>query len=173
MSLSLYEATVPAFLQTIIPIKGLISKAEQFCNEKGVAQDALCNTSLAPDMWPFAKQVTSVCQHSAGAIAAVMSGETGPDMQPAPTTFAGLIERLDQAIAALQAITPEQIEAVAGNDVCFRIGDRSLDFTARDYLTGFAMPNFYFHAAMAYAVLRNQGADVGKRDFLGAVPTKG
>jgi len=172
MTLSLYDATIPAFLQILVPVGGLVEKARAHSAAGGVSQEALCDARLAPDMWPFAKQVACACQHSAGAVAGVQLGETGPDLTAPPMTFDGLAGRVAEAVASLQAVTPEVINALADSDHVFRIGDRKLEFSGQDYLLGFAMPNFYFHASMAYAVLRNAGVAIGKMDFLGAVPMK-
>ena len=172
MTLSTYQATVPTFLQVLSPIAALVDKARAHCAASGLSEEALCGTRLAPDMWPLAKQVTATCRHSAGAIAAITSGETGPDLSPAPTDFAALAAQVAAAIAALQAADADQLNAAASGDVVFKMGERQMVFTGPDYLMTFALPNFYFHAAMVYAILRSQGLEIGKRDFLGALRTK-
>jgi hypothetical protein len=172
MTLSLYQATVPSFLQILGPITGLVEKAREHCMAQGGSEADLCDSRLAPDMWPFAKQVMATIQHSAGAIAGVKKGETGPDLTPPPTSFDALSAELADAIAALKAVTPEELNAIAGNDTAFVFGERRMPFTVEDYLLSFALPNFYFHASMAYAVLRNQGVAIGKMDWLGPIRLK-
>lgn len=172
MNLSLYQATVPSFLQILGPLAGLIDKAREHCKAQGGAEAELCDSRLAPDMWPFAKQVMATIQHSAGAVAGVRKGETGPDLTPPPTSFDALSAAVAEAIAELKAVAPQDIDSIAANDTCFRFGERTMPFTVKDYLLSFALPNFYFHASMAYAVLRNQGVAIGKMDFLGAVRMK-
>lgn len=167
MSVSLYKATVPSFLQVLAPVAGLVEKARAHCAAHGLPDTAVTEARLAPDMWPFAKQVMAAIQHSAGAIAGVKQGETGPDLTAPPTSFDELAAKLAEAIAALEAVSADEVDSIAGNDTCFRFGERVMPFTVEDYLLTFAMPNFHFHAAMAYAVLRNMGLEVGKRDFLG------
>ena len=173
MTLSLYEATVPAFIQGLTAVNGLVEKARVYCAEQGIDEGALCGTSLAPDMWPFAKQVICTCQHSAWAIEAAFSGENIPDMSPGPMNFAELGQHVSSALESLNALTPQRLETASQDLVIFRIGERQMPFTVTNYLLSFAMPNFYFHAAMAYGVLRNQGLKVGKRDFLGVPRMKG
>lgn len=173
MSLSLYDATVPAFIQGLTPVGALVEKARAHCAEKGIDEGALCSTGLAADMWPFAKQVICAVQHSALAIEAVFVGQSSPDMSPGPMNFAELTARVNAGLESLNAVTPQQLDAVAQSDMIFKIGERAMPFTATNYLLSFAMPNFYFHAAMAYAVLRNQGLEIGKRDFLGVPRMKG
>ncbi|PLK26916.1 DUF1993 family protein [Novosphingobium sp. TH158] len=172
MQLSLYQATVPSFLQILRPVAGLVEKAREHCKAQGGEEAALCDARLAPDMWPFAKQVMAAVQHSAGAIEGAKRGETGPDMSAPPTSFDALAAAVAGAIAALEKVTPEEVDGIAANDTCFRFGERIMPFTVEDYLLSFALPNFYFHASMAYAVLRNQGVQVGKADFLGAIRLK-
>ena len=173
MSISLYAASVGTFLQVMPAIAGLVDKAEAHCKARSLGDDALCGARLAPDMWDFAKQVMTTIQHSAGAVAALRSGTCGPDMSPAPQDFASLRKAVADAIAVLEAATPAEIDARDGGDVCFAYGDHRMEFTAADYVLTFALPNFYFHAAAAYAVLRNQGLQIGKMDFLGRPRLKG
>lgn len=173
MTLSLYQATVPSFLQILGPVAGLVDKAREHCKAQGGSETDLCDSRLAPDMWPFAKQVMATIQHSAGAIAGVKKGETGPDMTPAPTSLDALAAAVAEAIVALKAVTPEELNAIAANDTAFVFGERRMPFTVEDYLLSFALPNFYFHASMAYAVLRGQGLSIGKMDWLGAIRLKG
>ncbi|MBW8785878.1 MAG: DUF1993 domain-containing protein [Novosphingobium sp.] len=173
MPLSLYDATVPAFLQILPSISGLLDKGAAWCRERGVADTALTEARLAPDMWPFASQVRSCWAHSADAVDAVKSGEARPDFSEPPRDFAGLKARVEDAIARLKAVTPDELEAVESGDTYFQIGERRMDFRSVDYLLTFALPNFYFHATTAYAILRNQGLEIGKRDFLGGIKLKG
>ncbi len=173
MNLSLYDACVPAFVQGLTPMAGLIEKARAHCAAKGIDEAVLCSATLAPDMWPFAKQIMSACQHSAGAVAAAIAGETSPDMSPPPMNFTTLEQRIAAALESLKAVTPEQIDAVADGEVTFRFGERKMVFTVPDMFLTFALPNFYFHAATAYDVLRNQGLELGKRDYIGSARMKG
>jgi uncharacterized protein len=164
---SLYHATVAAYLQVLPSMAGLIDKAEAHCAEHGLPAEALTGAVLADDMWPFAKQITSVAHHSAGAIAALSGGVFGPDLTPAPVDFAALRTAIAAAIVSLEKVDPAAIDAMIGRDMCFAFGERRMDFTAEDFLLTFSLPNFHFHAAAAYAVLRNQGLKIGKMDFLG------
>ena len=106
-----------------------------------------------------------------GAIAALRSGRTGPDMSLPPPDFAPLRKALADAVAVLQAVTADAIERAAGGAVIFEFSGRRMDFTGEDFLLSFSLPNFFFHASTAYAILRNQGLAIGKRDFLGRVRT--
>lgn len=173
MPRSLHSTTVPAMLTLMQSLAGLLDKAEAHCHANGLPDSALTQAKLADDMWPLARQVRACCAHSAGALDALDSGETGPDFSEPPYDFATLKALVADALVKLHAADADGLEHCAQGDVCFAVGDRRMEFVAEDYLTTFAMPNLYFHAAMAYAILRNQGVDIGKRDFLGGLKLKG
>jgi hypothetical protein len=173
MAISLYSATVPTFLQILPSVSALCDKGAQWCEEKGLDESELVQARLAEDMWPFAMQVRSTWLHSADAIEGARKGETAPDFSEPPGTFAQLKARVEEAIGRLEAVTPEAVDGLVGRDTCFRIGERRMDFTAENYLLSFALPNFFFHATAAYAILRSRGLPLGKRDFLGGLRLKG
>lgn len=173
MSFSLYHATVGAYLQVLPSVAGLVTKAEAHCAEHGLPAEAIAGAALADDMWPFAKQVWECGHHSARSIEGVRAGVFGPEIEPAPLDFPSLHQQVADSIAMLQAIDPAEINAMEGRDMRFAFGTRGMDFTAEDFLLTFSLPNFYFHATAAYAILRKQGLKVGKLDYLGRVRLKG
>ncbi len=173
MPFSLYHASVGAYLQILPSIAGLIDKAEAHCAEQGLAAEALTGASLAPDMWPFAKQVFECGHHSARAIVGVRAGVFGPEINPAATDFAALKAEIADARAMLESVDPAEIDGMIGRDMRFEFGTRRMDFTVEDFLLTFSLPNFYFHASSAYGVLRNQGLPIGKMDYLGKLRLKG
>jgi hypothetical protein len=172
MPLSLYAVTIPAYLQTLGAVSGLLDKAEIFCEDKGVAPRDLIEARLAEDMLPFAYQVKSTSVHSLGAIEGVRRGVFSPDQTTPPDTFAALKLRVTETIEALQAIDPGEIESFLGRDMRFAFGSRHVDFTAENFLLSFSQPNFYFHAVTVYDILRWKGVPIGKRDFLGSLRKK-
>jgi len=173
MPVSLHTAVVGAYLQVLPKVGDMVAKAEAHCAEKALAADGLATACLAPDMWNFAKQVWESGHHSARAIEGVRKGVFGPELDPAPTGFAELKAQVADSLALLRAVDPGELDAIAERDMRFEFGERRMDFTVSDFLLTFSLPNFYFHSAMAYAVLRNQGVPLGKMDFLGAVRLKG
>ncbi len=173
MPVSLHAATVLSWRQTLGAVAGLIGKAEAFCKEKGLAPGELIQARLAPDMLPFAYQVKSTAVHSLGAIEGVRRGVFTPDMTPPPETFAGLNARVAETLRALEAVTAAEVESFIGRDMRFEIGERRIEFTAENFLLSFSLPNFYFHATTAYDILRGKGVQIGKRDFMGPMRTKG
>lgn len=173
MSFSLHAAAVGTYLQILPAISALVDKAEEHCRASGLAAEALTDARLAVDMWPFAKQVTSCTHHSAGTIKGLRAGVFGPDLAPAPLDFASLRREIGDAIALLETIEPDEINGMAGRDMRFEFGERRMDFTVEDFILTFSLPNFYFHATTAYAILRNQGLPIGKMDFMGRIRLKG
>ncbi|MEO6093020.1 MAG: DUF1993 domain-containing protein [Novosphingobium sp.] len=167
MSVSLHSATIRSYLQILASIDGLLDKAEAHCRENGLQDKALTEVRLAQDMWPFAKQVQQCAHHSAGAIEGVRAGVFRPHTDPVPTDFAALRAEIARATALLDAIEPEEMERLAGQNVRFEFGTRIMPFLGSDFLLSFSMPNFYFHASVAYAILRAQGLAIGKSNFIG------
>jgi uncharacterized protein len=167
MALSLYAATIPSYQQILGSISGLLGKAEAFCTEKGIAPHDVIQARLAPDMQPFAYQVKSAAVHSLGAIEGVRRGVFSPDMTPPPDNFPALKARIAETLVALDVIDPAEVDTFAGRDMRFTFGERHADFTAENFLLSFSLPNFYFHATTAYAILRWKGLPLGKRDFMG------
>jgi hypothetical protein len=172
MTFSLYGATVPNYLQTLNAVAGLIGKAESFCAEKGIAPHDIIEARLAPDMLPFSYQVKSTTVHSLGSIEGVRRGVFTPDMTQPPDSFAALKSKVSETISALEALEPAEINRFIGRDMRFTFGERHLDFTAEDFLLSFSQPNFYFHAATTYDILRWKGVQIGKRDYMGKTRIK-
>jgi hypothetical protein len=172
MAFSLYAATIPSYAQILGAIAALIDKAETFCAEKGLAPDAIIQSRLADDMQPFAYQVKSTVVHSLGAIEGVRRGMFSPDTTTPPQTFSALKVRVLESIGTLRTIEAAEIDSFLGRDMRFAFGDRHVDYTAENFLLSFSQPNFYFHAATTYDILRWKGVPIGKRDFLGSTRKK-
>jgi hypothetical protein len=164
MPLSLHAAIVPSWLQILGAGRNWLDKA----TAHGLGEAELCDARLIEDMFPFAYQVKSMAVHSQGAIEAVRQGVFTPKFGEAlPTTLGELRDLLDGAIAMLESVGADELEGFVGQPMRFEIGEKRLDFTAEDFLLSFSQPNFYFHASMAYAILRAKGVPVGKLDYLG------
>lgn len=169
MTFSLYDAVIPQQLQIIGAVSRLLDTAIAFCAESGLSESEIIAAKLADDMLPFSYQVKSVAEHSLGALEAVRSGSYSPSLAPPPDSFDALRDKLAEAAAALEAVTCDELDGAIGKDVIFSFGEMSIPFTAENFLLSFAQPNFYFHAATAYDILRHRGVKIGKRDFLGAL----
>jgi uncharacterized protein len=172
MTFSLYAATIPTYQQILGSVSGLLTTAEAFCAEKHLPPEEIIQARLAPDMLPFAYQVKSTAVHSLGAIEGVRRGTFSPDMTPPPETFAALKTRLVETLSALEKVESAEIESFIGRDMRFVRGEHQLNFTAENFLLSFSQPNFYFHAATTYDILRWKGVRIGKRDFTGRLRLK-
>jgi hypothetical protein len=169
MGLSLHAAFVPSCIQILTSVSGLIDKAELASAERGAYGSDLLGARLATDMLDFRYQVKSVVMHSAGAIEGVRDGRFAPDTAPSDAGFAELRTMAEQARAMLTAIDPAEMETFVDRDMIFDWHGRDVPFAADQFLLSFSQPNFYFHAAAAYSILRAQGVPLGKRDYLGAL----
>jgi hypothetical protein len=167
MPFSLYDATVPSFQQTLGAMQGLLDKVEGSCAEADRPVEDLLQARLADDMLPFVYQVRATTTHSVGALNAIHEGVFKPDRTPAPQTLQGLRDALSQALEALSSMTAEDLNGLVGRDMRFEAGEMVLPFTVEGFLMSFSMPNFFFHAATAYDILRMKGFALGKRDYLG------
>ena len=172
MALSLYDASVANYLQTLGAVSGFLDRSLSYFREHNIDPEQMVEARLAPDMQPLRFQIISVAQHSRGAIEGVREGVFSPPSSKTPYDYAGLQGLVAQTREALSAWTPEAVNALGGKDVIFAIGDRKLPFTAEDFLMSFSLPNFYFHATTAYDILRTKGVPLGKRDFMGQMRMK-
>ena len=171
MAVTLYDLSVGCFLQTLGAVEGYLAKSADHFKEKGIDANEIVETRLFPDMLPFRFQIVAVAHHSAGALAGVKAGAFAP---PAPSTadFAGLQKLVADARAALEKLTPAEVNGYEGRDVVFSVRDIKMPFKAEGFLMTFSMPNFHFHATTAYDILRSKGVPLGKRDFLGKMQIK-
>ena len=171
MALSLYDVTVPNYLQTLGAVSGFLGKGLAWAQAGGHDLDVLVDTRLAGDMLPFRFQIVSVCHHSRGAIAGAKAGVFTPP-GASDADYAGLQAMVAEAIAELTALTPDEVNALEGKDMVFALGERKLPFTVEGFLQSFSLPNFHFHATTAYDILRQKGVPLGKRDYLGSLRMK-
>jgi hypothetical protein len=172
MAISLYDLTVPSYLQTVNAISGVLGRGLAFCKEKGVDPQTFVETRLFPDMLPLAFQVASVSHHSAGALASLKSGVFNPPSGAPLADYAALQAKIDATKAELEALTPDAVNALSGGDVRFEMGDLKMPFTAENFILSFSLPNFHFHATTTYDILRSQGVPLGKRHYMGQLRMK-
>lgn len=172
MAFSLYTATIPSFQQILGAISALLDKAEVYCGEQGIAPQELIQARLAADMFPLAYQVKSTAVHSLGAIEGVRKGVFSPDSTVPPETLAALKARIAETLVTLEKIDVAEVDGFLGRDMRFAFGNNHRDYTAENFLLSFSLPNFYFHAATTYDILRWKGMPLGKRDFMGKTRTK-
>ncbi|WP_293905852.1 DUF1993 family protein [Phenylobacterium sp.] len=171
MAISLYDVSVSSYLQTLNAVSGYLAKGLTWATEGGHALGDLVETRLHGDMLPFRFQIVSVCHHSRGAIAGAKSGVFSPP-GASDADYAGLQAMVAAAIVELKALSPDEINALEGQDMAFQLGERKLPFVVKDFILSFSLPNFHFHATTGYDILRQKGVPLGKRDYLGAMRMK-
>lgn len=172
MSLSLYDLTVPNYLQTLGAVSGYMKKGADFCAEQGSDPNDIVAARVVDDMLPFSFQIASVAHHSLGAVEGAQGGVFYPPKDPGTHDYASLRKLVDDAKAGLEKVTPDALNACEGKDVIFHLGKHQLPFTAENFLLSFSFPNFYFHATTAYDILRARGVKIGKADFIGRLRMK-
>ena len=165
MTLSMHQASSALFLQGLKGLKTVLSKAAAQVAAKGYEPDALLKARLFPDMFPLIRQVQIATDFAKGPVAR-LAGQEVPAWDDVETSFEGLIARVDRAIAYIDSVPAEALEGSQDRDISLtRRGETSV-IKGGDYLRTQAIPNFYFHLTTAYALLRHNGVEVGKRDFL-------
>ncbi|MBL6692218.1 MAG: DUF1993 domain-containing protein [Pseudomonadales bacterium] len=169
MALSFYDITVPNYLQILNAVSGVLEKGKAHCEENGISLDDVVATRLIDDMNPFRFQVISVVHHSEGAMKGYESGEFAPPNGYGEPDYAGLQALVQGAIDYISSKDEAMVNSWQGGQVTFKLGGNELPFTTENFAQTFSMPNFYFHAATTYDILRMKGAPLGKRDFLGAM----
>jgi hypothetical protein len=167
MTLSLYQASVPPFLQMLGSLQAILDKAEAHAAARKIEPAVLLATRLTPDMFPLVRQVQLAADFAKGG-AGRIAGVELPKFPDEETSFAELKTRIAKTVDFLQTLKPAQIDGHEEREVTIPIAGQPFKFTAQSYLIKFALPNFYFHHTTAYAILRQCGVEIGKRDYLGA-----
>ncbi|HYY84875.1 MAG TPA: DUF1993 domain-containing protein [Beijerinckiaceae bacterium] len=172
MSLSISQASVPVFEVGLNALSGVLDKAASFAAAKKVEESVLVGWRLAPDMLALARQV-QIASDMAKNGAARLGGVEPPRFEDTETTIQQLKERIEKTLAFVKTVDTTAIDASADREITFPLGPTNKgQMRGVDYLNHFVLPNFYFHLTAAYAILRHCGVELGKRDFLGAIPMK-
>ncbi len=166
MTLSMYQASIPAFTQVLTALSGVLDKAEAHATAKKIDPAVLLATRLSPDMFPLSRQVQIACDFAKGT-AARLSGVENPAYADTETSFADLRARIAKTVGFLGSVLAATIDGTEDKDITMKVGPQEMHFKGQPYLVNFALPNFYFHATTAYAILRANGVELGKGDFLG------
>jgi uncharacterized protein len=171
MSFSMSQASLPAFEIGLNALSAVLDKAAAQAEAKKIDPSVLLNSRLSPDMFPLVRQV-QVASDQAKNGAARLAGVDAPRYEDNETTIDQLKARLAKTVAYLKTLDRTQIDAAADREIVFPLGPNKGHMKGSDYLNHFVLPNFYFHLTAAYAILRHCGVDIGKRDFMGAIPLK-
>jgi uncharacterized protein len=170
MPVSMYSVSIPVFMQHLNGLSGVLDKAAAWAAARKVNEADLLNMRLSPDMFNLARQIRAVTDHAINC-AGMLAGKEAPKLGTEETTLAQFKERIAKAIAFLKTISQGEVDGTDGKEIKFTAPNGNVtNFTGQSLLLGRSLPNFYFHATTAYAIVRQCGVEVGKRDFMGSPP---
>ena len=165
MSLSMYQASIPVFISQLNNLSGLLKKGEEHAHARKIDPEVFINARLAPDMFPLSRQVQIASDGVKGG-AARLAGVEVPSFPDTEKTFAELQARIAKTIDFVKTFSAKQIDGSEERKITLKLGGQDTTFSGQVYLLDFVLPNLYFHITTTYAILRNNGVDVGKRDYL-------
>jgi uncharacterized protein len=165
MSLSMYRASVPFFLQMLPALSGCLRKAAEHAAAKKIDPAVLLQSRLYPDMFPLVKQVQIATDFAKGTVAR-LAGQEPPKYDDVESDFDQLQARISKTLDYVREFKPSQIDGSEDRDITITFGTNTRTFKGENYLVGFALPNFFFHTTTAYAILRHNGIELGKGDYM-------
>ncbi len=168
MALSLYDVSIPVFIRSLRNLSAILEKGRSFADEKGLPHSTLLEARLIDDMSPLTAQIQRASD-AAKFVAVRVAGVESVAMQDNEASFDDLQARIAATIAFLEAVPGDAMDGREEDVVTIKMPSRSIEFTARDYVLHFALPNFFFHVTTAYDLLRHKGVPIGKMDFLGGI----
>ena len=168
MNISMYQASAPRFVNILNNLSAILDTAQAHADAKKIDVMALTSFRLFPDMLPMTKQIQIACDSAKGAMAR-LAGVEIPKHEDNEQTIADLKARIAKTVAFIQAIKPTQVDGSDDRDIALKRGGKDVTYKGMQYLLGYAYPNFYFHVVTTYNMLRHNGIEIGKNDFLGTV----
>jgi len=166
MPISMYQASAPRFAHTLKSLSAILAKAQAHCEAKKIDPLVLTGARLFPDMFPLSRQVQVACDSAKGAVGR-LAGVEIPKHEDTEKTFDELKARIAKTLEFIASVKPAQIDGSEEKEIVLKLRGNDTPFKGTQYLLGFVYPNFYFHAATAYNILRHNGVEIGKVDFLG------
>ncbi len=166
MSMTIYQASIPVFIRMLENLSLILDKAVVHAEAKAIDPAVFIEARLAPDMYPLNRQI-QIATDVVKACAARLAGIEIPSYADTETTFPELQTRIAKTITFLQSVSAEQINGSETRTVTLKLHDKATEFLGQNYLFNFVFPNFYFHMAVAYTILRHNGLEIGKMDFVG------
>ncbi|MBU0859557.1 MAG: DUF1993 domain-containing protein [Alphaproteobacteria bacterium] len=166
-SFNMYRASIPVLLRHLSNLSAVLEKAAADAEARKIDPAVFINARLAPDMYPLARQIQLVSDSAKGC-GARLGGLDVPSFADTETTFAELQERIAKTAAFLKTVSEDVVNQSAARTVTIKLPNREINLIGMDYLLDFVLPNFFFHITTAYAILRHNGVELGKRDFMGA-----
>lgn len=167
MTLSMYQACVPVFLRGLDNLEHILKKGHEHANAEKIDPSVLLGARLYPNMFPLTRQVQVATDLAKGG-GSRLAGQEPPSFEDKERTFEELLARIEKTRAHLKSFKPDQIDGSEERIVKLKVGGEPMEFQGLPYLLNFVIPNFFFHAATAYDILRHNGVVLGKRDFIGS-----
>ena len=168
MTTSLFNTAVPVFNQMLGGLRGVLSKAQAHAESRNIEPDALLQARLFPDMFALLRQVRVACDF-AKSVSARLAGVDVPAYEDNEVGFADLQARIDETLAFINSLTPLQFEGSATREIVSQAGTpKEKRFAGSSYLLNYGLPHFFFHVTSAYNILRHNGVEVGKKDYIGS-----
>jgi uncharacterized protein len=164
----MYQVSAPRFVHTLKNLSAILDKAQAHAEAKKIDPAALLSFRLYPDMLPMTRQVQIATDTAKGAVARLAGAEV-PKYEDTEQSFADLKARIAKTIDFINSFKPEQIDGSEDKEIVLKLGGKDFTFKGMQYLLGHAQPNFYFHVTTAYDILRHNGVELGKRDYLGSI----
>ena len=168
MTISMYQSSAPVFVKMLGNLKGILEKAAAHAQAKKIDESAFLTARLFPDMLPFTSQIHIATDFARGTCAR-LAGAEPPSIESNEKSFAELVSRVDRSIDYIKSLKAGEIDGSEGREIVRPVRGTPVKFTGQNYLLKYALPNFYFHVSMAYALLRHGGVELGKPDFIGSV----
>ncbi len=168
MPLSMHQASVPIFVRQLTALSAILKIAEGYVELKKIDPASLIDARLAPDMFALARQIQIATDGAKGGVAR-LAGVEAPNFPDTETSFPELQERIAKTLAFIQSVPAEKIDGSEDKKITLKLGPNEMDFIGQPYLLHFVLPNFFFHVTTAYDILRANGVEIGKRDFLGGI----
>jgi hypothetical protein len=162
----MFHASIPVFTRQLTSLSAILHKAEAHAAARKIDPSVFVNARLAPDMFPLSRQVQSATDSAKGC-GARLAGAEVPRYEDTESTFPELQVRIGKTVAFLQGLGPDLIAGSEDRAIVLKLRGKEVSFSGQNYLLNFALPNFFFHAVTAYDILRHNGVEVGKQDFLG------
>lgn len=166
MTISMYQASVPRFVNILSNLSSILDKAQAYVELKKIDPSVLPNYRIAPDMLPLSAQVQIACDSAKGLVTR-LSGVAAPVFEDNEKTLVELKERIAKTITFIQSVPSESIDGTEDKEIVIKRGEKETHYKGMQFMLGHAVPNFYFHVSMTYAILRHNGVEIGKRDYLG------
>mgnify|MGYP001254072843 CR=1 FL=1 len=166
MPISMYQASAPVFTRMLNNLAAILEKAAAHCAEKGIDPAALINYRFYPDMYPFSRQIQIAADAAKNGIAN-LAGTEPFQSENVEQTFPELIERVRKTIDFVNGFKAEQIDGSEEKDIVLKRGETTLHYKGQEYLLNRVLPNFFFHITTAYDILRHNGVELGKKDYIG------